>query len=125
MALSPREFGLLASLAQDPGAVHSRQQIMDSVWDPRFFGPTKTLDAHRENIEKRNLARARAGVRRRHRRSRRGRRFGSLRAGRGTAALLIPAPRCSGPVPAVREPGQGRAARILSAAACTPGVAAT
>ncbi|GAA1222948.1 hypothetical protein [Streptomyces rhizosphaericus] len=29
------------------------------------------------------------------------------------------------PVPAVREPGQGRAARILSAAACTPGVAAT
>ncbi|MBB4787352.1 hypothetical protein [Streptomyces rapamycinicus] len=44
-----------------------------------------------ENIEKRKLEtlpRADAGVRRRHRRSRRGRRFGSLRAGRGTAALL-------------------------------------
>ncbi|WP_406731642.1 response regulator transcription factor [Streptomyces sp. NBC_01794] len=46
VALSPREFDLLAYLAQDPGAVHSRQQIMDTVWDPHFFGPTKTLDAH-------------------------------------------------------------------------------
>ena len=46
VALSPREFDLLAHLAQDPGAVHSRQQIMDTVWDPHFFGPTKTLDAH-------------------------------------------------------------------------------
>ncbi|MFF7655903.1 response regulator transcription factor [Streptomyces sp. NPDC007983] len=46
VALSPREFDLLAHLAQDPGAVHSRQQIMDAVWDPHFFGPTKTLDAH-------------------------------------------------------------------------------
>ncbi|MFE4703506.1 response regulator transcription factor [Streptomyces sp. NPDC056738] len=46
VTLSPREFDLLAYLAQDPGAVHSRQQIMDAVWDPHFFGPTKTLDAH-------------------------------------------------------------------------------
>ncbi|KAK1178981.1 response regulator transcription factor [Streptomyces sp. NBS 14/10] len=46
IALTPREFDLLAYLAQDPGAVHSRQQIMDAVWDPHFFGPTKTLDAH-------------------------------------------------------------------------------
>jgi len=46
IALSPREFDLLAYLADDPGAVHSRQQIMDTVWDPHFFGPTKTLDAH-------------------------------------------------------------------------------
>ncbi|MFI5689601.1 response regulator transcription factor [Streptomyces sp. NPDC051636] len=46
VALTPREFDLLAYLAQDPGAVHSRQQIMDAVWDPHFFGPTKTLDAH-------------------------------------------------------------------------------
>ncbi|MGI3222645.1 response regulator transcription factor [Streptomyces sp. GTA36] len=46
VALTPREFDLLSYLAQDPGAVHSRQQIMDAVWDPHFFGPTKTLDAH-------------------------------------------------------------------------------
>ncbi|MFE0515638.1 response regulator transcription factor [Streptomyces sp. NPDC058964] len=46
VALTPREFDLLAYLAEDPGTVYSRQQIMDSVWDPHFFGPTKTLDAH-------------------------------------------------------------------------------
>ncbi|MEU6352438.1 response regulator transcription factor [Streptomyces sp. NPDC047072] len=46
VALTPREFDLLAHLAEDPGTVYSRQQIMDAVWDPHFFGPTKTLDAH-------------------------------------------------------------------------------
>ncbi|WP_190016871.1 response regulator transcription factor [Streptomyces lucensis] len=46
VALTPREFDLLAYLAEDPGTVYSRQQIMDTVWDPHFFGPTKTLDAH-------------------------------------------------------------------------------
>ncbi|MFF9363924.1 response regulator transcription factor [Streptomyces griseoluteus] len=46
IALTPREFDLLAFLAEDPGTVWSRQQIMDTVWDPHFFGPTKTLDAH-------------------------------------------------------------------------------
>ncbi|MEV7866711.1 response regulator transcription factor [Streptomyces sp. NPDC088124] len=46
IALSPREFDLLAYLSDDPGAVYSRRQIMDTVWDPHFFGPTKTLDAH-------------------------------------------------------------------------------
>ncbi|GGY10540.1 response regulator transcription factor [Streptomyces anandii] len=46
VALTPREFDLLAFLAKDPGTVYSRQQIMDAVWDPHFFGPTKTLDAH-------------------------------------------------------------------------------
>lgn len=46
VALAPKEFDLLALLARDPGAVCSRQQIIDSVWDPHFFGPTKTLDVH-------------------------------------------------------------------------------
>ncbi|MER5449955.1 response regulator transcription factor [Streptomyces sp. NPDC002766] len=46
VALTPREFDLLSYLAEDPGTVYSRQQIMDTVWDPHFFGPTKTLDAH-------------------------------------------------------------------------------
>ncbi|MEW2306774.1 response regulator transcription factor [Streptomyces sp. NPDC006655] len=46
IALTPREFDLLAYLAEEPGTVYSRQQIMDTVWDPHFFGPTKTLDAH-------------------------------------------------------------------------------
>jgi two-component system response regulator RegX3 len=46
IALTPKEFDLLAYLAEDAGAVYTRQQIMDAVWDPHFFGPTRTLDAH-------------------------------------------------------------------------------
>lgn len=46
IVLAPKEFDLLAYLALDPGAVCSRQQIVDQVWDPHFFGPTKTLDVH-------------------------------------------------------------------------------
>ena len=44
--LSPKEFDLLALLGEDPGAAVSRQQIMDEVWDPHWYGPTKTLDVH-------------------------------------------------------------------------------
>lgn len=46
IALSPKEFDLLAYLADDPGAVRTRQQILDAVWEPNYFGPTKTLDVH-------------------------------------------------------------------------------
>ncbi|MGW3208334.1 response regulator transcription factor [Streptomyces sp. NPDC001135] len=46
IALSPKEFDLLAHLADDPGAVRTRQQILDAVWEPNYFGPTKTLDVH-------------------------------------------------------------------------------
>ena len=46
VALTPKEFDLLALLAHDPGAVCSRQEIIDQVWDPHWYGPTKTLDVH-------------------------------------------------------------------------------
>jgi DNA-binding response OmpR family regulator len=46
VTLTPKEFDLLALLTEDPGAVYSRQQILDRVWDPHFHGPTKTLDVH-------------------------------------------------------------------------------
>ena len=46
VALTPKEFDLLAMLAADPGAVCSRQEIIDRVWDPHWYGPTKTLDVH-------------------------------------------------------------------------------
>ncbi|MER5225967.1 response regulator transcription factor [Streptomyces flaveus] len=44
--LTPKEFELLALLAEDPGAVYSRQQILNRVWDTHYQGPTKTLDVH-------------------------------------------------------------------------------
>ncbi|GAA0674827.1 response regulator [Streptomyces sp. SID8376] len=46
VTLSPKEFDLLACLADDPGAVCTRQHILDTVWQPNYFGPTKTLDVH-------------------------------------------------------------------------------
>jgi DNA-binding response OmpR family regulator len=46
VTLTPKEFDLLALLAEDPGAVCPRQRILSSVWGPDFFGLTKTLDVH-------------------------------------------------------------------------------
>jgi two-component system response regulator RegX3 len=50
--LTPKEFDLLAMLAEDPGAVRSREEIMDEVWDPHWYGPTKTLDVHMASLRK-------------------------------------------------------------------------
>jgi DNA-binding response OmpR family regulator len=44
--LTPKEYDLLAFLAEEPGAVFTREQIMEAVWDENWFGPTKTLDVH-------------------------------------------------------------------------------
>jgi DNA-binding response OmpR family regulator len=46
VTLSPKEFDLLALLAVDPGAVVTRQTILEEVWDPHWYGPTKTVDVH-------------------------------------------------------------------------------
>ena len=52
VALTPKEFDLLAFLAEDPGAVCSRQQVLEEVWDPHWYGPTKTLDVHVASLRK-------------------------------------------------------------------------
>ena len=52
VVLSPKEFDLLSLLGEDPGAVVNRQQIMDEVWDPHWYGPTKTLDVHIASLRK-------------------------------------------------------------------------
>lgn len=44
--LTPKEFDLLAMLAERPGVVRTREDIIDQVWDPHWYGPTKTLDVH-------------------------------------------------------------------------------
>jgi two-component system, OmpR family, response regulator RegX3 len=46
VALTAKEFDLLALLAEDPGAVYTRQAILEAVWDAHWYGPTKTLDVH-------------------------------------------------------------------------------
>jgi DNA-binding response OmpR family regulator len=44
--LTPKEYDLLAMLAERPGAARTREDIVDQVWDTHWFGPTKTLDVH-------------------------------------------------------------------------------
>lgn len=50
--LTTKEFDLLAYLAEHPGIVHRRSDIMESVWDANWYGPTKTLDAHVAAVRK-------------------------------------------------------------------------
>ncbi len=44
--LTRKEFDLLALLIEEPGATRTRDEIMESVWDAHWYGPTKTLDVH-------------------------------------------------------------------------------
>jgi DNA-binding response OmpR family regulator len=44
--LTPKEFDLLAALARDPGAVVSRQRLLEDVWNTSWSGSTKTIDVH-------------------------------------------------------------------------------
>ena len=44
--LAAKEFDLLQHLMAHAGTVLRREEIMDEVWDPHWFGPTKTLDVH-------------------------------------------------------------------------------
>ena len=46
LALTPKEFDLLAYLAAHPGVVVRREQIMTDVWDEHWWGNTRTLDTH-------------------------------------------------------------------------------
>lgn len=52
LALTTKEFDLLALLASEPGAVVSRQRILREVWDTEWFGPTKTVDVHVASLRK-------------------------------------------------------------------------
>jgi DNA-binding response OmpR family regulator len=46
LALTRKEFDLLARLAREPGHVVTREDLMNDVWDVNWFGSTKTLDVH-------------------------------------------------------------------------------
>jgi DNA-binding response OmpR family regulator len=46
VALRPKEFDVLERLARDAGAVVTREQLIDDVWDENWWGSTKTLDVH-------------------------------------------------------------------------------
>ena len=52
LALTPKEFDLLALLAADPGAVVSRDHVLRAVWHTEWFGSTKTVDVHVASVRK-------------------------------------------------------------------------
>jgi DNA-binding response OmpR family regulator len=52
VALTPKEHDLLVYLAGDPGAVFSRKQLIEDVWDQNWWGSTKTLDVHIASLRK-------------------------------------------------------------------------
>jgi two-component system, OmpR family, response regulator RegX3 len=52
LELTLKEFDLLRVLMERAGRVASRQELMDEVWNPHWFGPTKTLDVHVSSLRK-------------------------------------------------------------------------
>ena len=52
VALTAKEFDVLAYLADDPGAVRRRTEILEHVWEGHWYGATKTVDAHVAAIRK-------------------------------------------------------------------------
>jgi DNA-binding response OmpR family regulator len=52
VALTTREFDLLAFLANNVGLALSRQQLLDGVWGTDWFGDERTVDVHVAQLRK-------------------------------------------------------------------------
>jgi two-component system, OmpR family, response regulator RegX3 len=52
VSLTPKEHDLLVYLAREPDVVHTRDQIIEDVWDDNWWGSTKTLDVHVASLRK-------------------------------------------------------------------------
>ena len=50
--LATREFDLLHFLAENVGLALSRQQILDGVWGPDWYGDERTVDVHVRQLRK-------------------------------------------------------------------------
>lgn len=46
LPLRPKEFGLLVTLAMEPGRVFSRQDLLDAVWGEEIIVDERTVDVH-------------------------------------------------------------------------------
>ena len=59
LALTPREFDLIAFLASRPGRVHSREELLRKVWGYDYLGETRTVDVHVRRLRAKFGARTR------------------------------------------------------------------
>ena len=48
--LTAKEFDVLALLAEHPGRVYEREQIMRHLWGGDFFGEPRAADVHVQHI---------------------------------------------------------------------------
>ncbi|MCI8531600.1 MAG: response regulator transcription factor [Lachnospiraceae bacterium] len=48
--LPPKEFDLLAKLAQNEHIVFSREQLLNTVWGFDYYGDTRTVDTHIKSL---------------------------------------------------------------------------
>lgn len=53
--LTAKEFDLLHQLARSPGRVHTRENILETVWGSKYYSDLRTVDVHvrrlREKLE--------------------------------------------------------------------------
>jgi len=52
LQLTVKEYDLLALLARDPGAVVTKQRILNEVWNTSWYGSSKTVDVHVASLRK-------------------------------------------------------------------------
>lgn len=50
LALTPKEFDLLALFVKWPGRTYTRDELLDRIWGPEYEGDTRTVDSHIKNI---------------------------------------------------------------------------
>ena len=51
MALTPREFSLLVALAEQPGRVFTRAQLLERVWGAEYYDE-HVVDVHVANLRR-------------------------------------------------------------------------
>ena len=52
VALTPSEYNLLALLAEEPGRVFTRREIMQRLWQSNYVGDERACDAHVSSLRK-------------------------------------------------------------------------
>ena len=52
VALTPSEYNLLALLAEQPGRVFTRREIMQRLWQSNYVGDERASDAHVSSLRK-------------------------------------------------------------------------
>ncbi|OFQ99422.1 response regulator transcription factor [Alloscardovia sp. HMSC034E08] len=50
--LTPKEFAVLAVLAEHPGHVFTRPQLLEQVWGFSYCGETRTVDTHMQTLRR-------------------------------------------------------------------------